>query len=158
MAKLKKQWGFHCGCALCQATPGQVRASDKRIQQIQDLRTEFSDYSAKSRATPQMAELMVSLYEQERLHGLQYEAFTHAAFEWNGVAEPWLATKYAQLAVEIGIASLGEDDKDVDELRRLADDPWSHWTWQLRTKQRDSWGLRKPEDDNNDDDDDDDDD
>lgn len=100
-----------------------------------------------------MAELLVSLYDQERLHALQVEAYTYAAMEWNGVGEPWLATKYARLAIELGLATMGEDDSDVAEMTRLANDPWGHWTWMLRTSKRMSWGAKRRRDDDDDDDD-----
>jgi uncharacterized protein (DUF849 family) len=132
---------------MCSATDAQAAASDARVAQINELRKEFNNYSPGSRATPQMAELMISLYEQERMFGLLNEAYTHAAIEWNGVGEPWLASKYARLAIEYGIATMGEDDNDVAEMTRLANDPWGHWTWMLRTKKRMNWGPRINDDD-----------
>jgi hypothetical protein len=81
-----------------------------------------------------MAELLVSLFEQENLWSTIYEAYTFAAVEHNGAGDPWLATKYARLAIQHGLASGGPDDIDVVEMQSLARDPWSHWSWMLRTK------------------------
>ncbi|GJC95604.1 lysine methyltransferase [Colletotrichum higginsianum] len=114
--------------------------SDRRIEQIASLREEFNDYTPASRATPQMAELLISLYEQENNWSLLSEAYTLAAIEYNGVGEPWLATKYARLAVEAGLMTLWEGHGDVVEMTKLAEDPWSHWSWMLRTRKRYSWG------------------
>lgn len=118
-------------------------ASDARIKQIRQIRKQLEDYTTASSATPQMADLFVSMYEQERLDGSIYEAYAFAAIEWNGVGEPWNAVRYAQLAIEFGLASVGPKDKDVKELKRLVDDPWGHWSWMLRTSKRMSWGKMR---------------
>jgi hypothetical protein len=136
-------WGFECGCSLCTQRKEMVAASDERIRQIKRIRRQLEDYSAGSSATPEMADLMVSLYEQERLSGSIYEAYTFAAIEWNGVGEPWKAVRYARLAIETGLASAGPRDRDVKEMTRLADNPWAHWSWMLRTSKRMSWGAMR---------------
>lgn len=145
VARLNKTWGFPCGCSLCQQKDHVARESDSRLKQILELRTDFHDYTTASRATPQMGELMVSLYNQERLDLLKYEAHTYAAIEWNGVGEPWLATKHARLAVEHGLPSVGPADNDVVEMQALIKDPFKHWSWMLRTSKRMSWGKTKGE-------------
>src|ERR1700712_4822534 len=66
---LKESWGFPCGCSSCTATSAVASASDDRIAQIHELRGELEDYSTESRGSTQMAELLVSLYEQERMWG-----------------------------------------------------------------------------------------
>jgi hypothetical protein len=151
LKRLKKQWGFHCACALCQAKDTLADAADDRMDQIRELRKEFSDYTTGSRATPTMAELMISLYRQERLDSYMHEAYTLAALEYNGVGEPWMATKYARLAIEHGLISLGEYDNDVSAMTNLARDPWAHWSWMLRTKKRMSWGSKSREEEDSDD-------
>ncbi|KAL8359565.1 hypothetical protein RB601_007767 [Gaeumannomyces tritici] len=143
VARLNRTWGFPCGCSLCQQVEHVARESDNRLKQIMELREEFHDYTTASRATPQMGELIVSLYDQERLDLLKYEAHTYAAIEWNGVGEPWLATKHARLAVEHGLTSVGPGDNDVAEMQALVKDPFKHWSWMLRTSKRMSWGKTK---------------
>ncbi|CAK7220418.1 SET domain-containing protein 5 [Sporothrix bragantina] len=143
--KLKATWGFPCSCSLCTQNRHLTKASDARIKQIQDLRNEFRDYTSSSRATPEMAELFISLYEQERLDAMLYEAYSYAAIEWNGAGEPWRAVKYARLAIETGLMSVGTHDEDVIEMRRLAVDPWKHWSWMLRTSRRMQWGNTREE-------------
>lgn len=83
-----------------------------------------------------MAELMISLYEQERLHGPIMEAYALAAIEYNGVGEPWTAQKYARLAVESGLLYGGPADTDVKEMEKLLKDPSAHWSWMLRENKR----------------------
>lgn len=142
--KLSHVWGFRCGCSLCKQRSEMAAASDERIKQIKRIRRQLENYEAGSSATPEMADLFVSLYEQERLSGSIYEAYTFAAIEWNGAGEPWKAVRYARLAIEYGLASAGPKDKDVIEMIRLADNPWAHWSWMLRTSKKLSWGAMRP--------------
>ncbi|OIW33767.1 SET domain-containing protein [Coniochaeta ligniaria NRRL 30616] len=141
--KLHDTWGFRCACPSCTASRPAIAASDDRLRQIEELRPEFNKFRSASRATPQMAELLVSLYEQERLWGMMDEAYRYAAVEWNAVGEPWTATKYARLAIEHGIYLSGEKDGDVADMDELAADPWSHWSWMMRMKGRTGWKGRK---------------
>jgi hypothetical protein len=143
MARLERNWGFRCSCPLCTAEPAVAAASDARVRQIQTLLPQFKSYKPESRASPQLAELLISLYQQERLWGFMYEMYTYAALEYNGAGEPWLAVKYARLAVEWGITTAGEKDTDVKDMDKLAEDPWSHWSWMLRTQKRTGLGMKK---------------
>lgn len=136
-------WGFTCSCPRCSQRVEMTAASDDRIRQIRRIHKQLQDYSAGSAATPQMADLMVSLYEQERLDGAIYEAYAFAAIEWNGVGEPWKAVRYARLAIEFGLAAVGPKDRDVIEMMQLAEDPFGHWSWMLRTSKRMSWGKMR---------------
>jgi hypothetical protein len=133
---LHQSWGFRCSCSLCTQPETHTHASDARIEQIASLREELEDYTPESEATTSMAELLVSLYEQERLHGPISEAYALAAIEFNGVGEPWTAQKYARLAIESGLLYGGPADRDVKEMEKLLRDPWGHWSWMLRTQKR----------------------
>ncbi|KAH6693831.1 hypothetical protein F5X68DRAFT_199758 [Plectosphaerella plurivora] len=149
--RLKKTWHFDCTCPSCMQPAPQIAASDQRIRQIKDLRGELADYQASSRATPGMAELLVSLYEQEKAWGTLPEGYTLAAIEWNGVGEAWTATKYARLAIEHGLATGWSDSGDNMQMRKLAADPWNHWSWMLRTRKRMGWGDRVEDNDEDED-------
>ncbi|KAK4200465.1 hypothetical protein QBC40DRAFT_348630 [Triangularia verruculosa] len=138
--KLNRIWGFQCSCPLCTAPTPQQLASDTRIAQIRDFWGEFSDWSTDSRASPQLAELVASLYEQEKLWGNMYEAYTWLALEYNAAGEPWTAVKWANKAVERGIPVVGENDSDVLQMERLIKDPWAHWSWMKRVRVRGGWG------------------
>jgi hypothetical protein len=111
-----------------------VKASDARIAQILDLQQHFADYSKESVATPEMAETLISLYEQERLYSRMYEVYTYAAIEYNAVGKPWEAIKYARLAIQHGFIARGAKDQDSYELYELAEDPWEHWSYLMRQK------------------------
>ncbi|KAK3374908.1 hypothetical protein B0H63DRAFT_260256 [Podospora didyma] len=146
MRRLKRIWGFDCACHLCTQAQKSADASDKRIEQIKGLYWEFRNKKQDSRATPQMAELLISLYEQERLGGSMYEGYALAALEYNGVGDPWTATKFARLAIEYGLTTVGDKDADVKDMLQLAEDPWSHWSWMQRTKTRMGWGKKEDDD------------
>ncbi|KAJ4304129.1 hypothetical protein N0V88_001739 [Collariella sp. IMI 366227] len=102
MAKLET-WGFRCTCPLCSLDGARAEESDARIEQIGRVKKELRDWSKGSRACPEMAELLVGLYEMERLWGVMYEAYMLAALEFSASGDAWTAVKYARLGVEWGI-------------------------------------------------------
>ncbi|KAJ7730529.1 hypothetical protein B0H16DRAFT_1329854 [Mycena metata] len=128
LEKLHVTWGFECSCAQCTLESPQARASDTRIKQIKAL---VDRLESPGRGNPGMAELLISLYKQEKLWGSLYEGYTFAAIEYNRVDDPWRAMKNAQLAIEHGIPVGGENLTDVVEMRSLAENPWEHWSWNL---------------------------
>lgn len=132
-----RNWGFKCSCSACAAEKSAVQASDLRIKQILSLTKELGNYGPDSRASPQMAELLISLLEQEKLYEEMVKAYRYAAIEWNSVGEAWTAVKYAHLAIEFGFFATGPG---FDDMIDLAEDPWNHFSWMSRTKIRDGWG------------------
>lgn len=134
LAKLKRNWGFDCGCASCTRERARADESDARIAQIERLKGELRDWGRESRASPEMAELLVALYDMEDLWTAVHEAYTLAALEFNAVGEPWTAVKYARMAVEFGVPMVGGADEDMGEMAKLAEDPWSHWSWERRVR------------------------
>ena len=109
-----------------------MAASDSRIVRIGELREQLLDYSSYAKVTPSMAELLVSLYEQERLWGPINEAYGHAAVEFNAVGKPIVAEKFARLAFEAGLVYRGPHHKDIMDMEALLDNPRGHWSWKLR--------------------------
>jgi hypothetical protein len=134
-ARLQRSWGFSCSCSACTQNDHHTAASDARIAQILSLHNALEDYTAGYRgASPQMAELLVSLYAQERLDHVAYEGYGLAAVEWNGVGNPWTATQYARLAVQYGLATVGPANGVVRDMQNLAAHPESHWSWMIRRR------------------------
>lgn len=131
---LHRSWGFRCSCSLCTQPRIITDASDARINQIEQLREELADFSPNGRGTPQKAELMVSLHEQERMHAPIATAYAHAALEWNGIGDAYRAIKYAHLALESGLLYGGPKDTDVIEMVHILRDPSEHWSWMMRMK------------------------
>ena len=130
--ELHWNWGFKCSCSSCTQANAVAAASDTRIRQISALTKHLSDRSADSRATPQMAELLISLYEQERVLAPIAEAYAFAAREYNAVGEGYLAMKYASLAVEAGLLYEGSQYSNVMDMRKLLEEPSKHWSWKFR--------------------------
>ena len=130
--ELQWNWGFKCSCSSCTQPKALSTTSDTRIKQITALIKHLSNRNASSRATPQMAELLISLYEQERILAPIAEAYTFAAREYNGVGDGYLAMKYASLAVEAGILYGGEKTNDVVDMKNLLEEPSKHWSWKFR--------------------------
>jgi hypothetical protein len=124
---LKRGWGFDCACSLCSQEPSQQAASDYRIQLIQELKNSFADWNSDTISMPEMAELLVSLYEQERLHGWLGDAYETAALAWNIAGEEWKARRYAALAVQYQAFANRKDKKDYDMIGLLKS-PEAHWT------------------------------
>lgn len=131
--KLHRHWGFRCTCPFCLQPRSLIDASDLRITLIERLFKELSDYSpVTGRGTPQMAELLVSLHEQERMDAPIANAYTLAAREWSGIGDVYNALKHAHLAVEAGLLYEGPHAEDVRDMEQLLENPSGHWTWMLR--------------------------
>ena len=109
-----------------------MRESDRRLELIAELEKHLEDWSDESPATPEMAERLVSLYEQERLYAPIAVAYVYAALAYNAVGSEQLAMKHAALAVEATMLNSGPDFSDVDSMRELMEKPKSHWSWKMR--------------------------
>jgi hypothetical protein len=126
---LKRSWGFDCRCSQCTAPAPIGAASDARLAQLEKVHHELSDTREAHETTPEMAEFLVSLYEQERLWGDMLEPYSFAALEYNGVGNAWMARKYARLAVEAGLLHRGRNHVSVTAMEALLSAPEEHWSW-----------------------------
>ncbi|KAF2200289.1 SET domain-containing protein [Delitschia confertaspora ATCC 74209] len=131
---LQRNWGFHCSCAACRANPALTHESDNRLAQIEELEAKLDDWSADSEATPEMAEMLIGLSEQERLSGSMGAAYKRAAMSYSAVGDRWVAARYARLSVEYTMLERGFRDPDVWGMRALASDPEMQWSWKKRVK------------------------
>ena len=113
-----------------------VRESDARIAEIIDVRDRLNaeDPAPGEVPTPDMAELLLSLYQLERLNGYIYRGYYHAAIEHNGVGRTWKAVQHARKGVECGLIAAGTRDWRVREMQKLLKDPTKHWSWAYRMK------------------------
>lgn len=142
VGRLRKNWGFECGCKLCGLEGGRLGEADRRVERIGEVRRELEVWPEEGdgeelrgrtgKAGPGMGELLVGLYEMEGLWGVVHEAYAMAALEWSGVGDAARAERWARLALEWGVPMLGEEDEEVEELRGLAGDPERHWSWRRR--------------------------
>jgi hypothetical protein len=79
-----------------------------------------------------MAELLISLYEQERVSGNMFEPYSLASIAYNAVEDGWTALKYARLAVEAGRMFPGPAHPEVKDMESMIGGPRSHWSWALK--------------------------
>ncbi|KAF2099758.1 SET domain-containing protein [Rhizodiscina lignyota] len=128
-----KQWGFNCSCNLCTAPDYVIERSDDRLLLITSLERELANlsFSATRAAGPSTAEMLVSLYQQERLDGAIAEAYSFAALEYAYVAERRLAQKYAALAVEALQLWRGEWHQATRSFMEMLVYPERHSMWNI---------------------------
>jgi hypothetical protein len=132
MTRLEKTWGFKCNCAACTAHPNFVAESDSRLYQITDLAQALDDWTPSSPATPEIGELMVSLYVQERLDASLATAYKYAAEVHSSFGNKWQAIKYARLSVEMSMLDKGFNDRDTRDMEKMAEKPEMTWSWNKR--------------------------
>lgn len=143
MHALQHTWGFHCSCSFCSLPPALSDQSDARLDHINSLIKLLNDWSIVPVADggdgvtavdvdPEAGDLLVSLYEQERLWIGRTVAYHIAALNWNAFGERYKAVRYALLAVEYAIIDDGPDVWFLPEMRMLAENPEGHWSWRKR--------------------------
>lgn len=132
MRRLERSWGFKCDCSACTAHPSLTAESDARLYQIAELAEKLNDWTSSSSATPEMAEAMISMYDQERLWAYQATAYKHAAEVYSSFGNKFMAIKYARMSVEFSILDKGFSDPDVREMKKMAKDPEMTWSWKKR--------------------------
>lgn len=132
MKNLKTNWGFDCTCSSCAAHPVFAAESDARIQAIDDIAEALNDWTSSSTATPEMAEMLLSLYEQERLHASMGVAYKHASEVYSSFGDRYNAIKYAQLSLELLHLDRGFSDDDIKFMLAMAKDPERSWSWKKR--------------------------
>lgn len=79
-----------------------------------------------------MIEEYLTLYRKERLEFKIAGAYTLAALNYNLFGKADMAKKYARLSVEAGLLESGPDSGDVRQMEILADNPKSHWSWNMK--------------------------
>ncbi|KAH7119688.1 hypothetical protein B0J11DRAFT_66286 [Dendryphion nanum] len=129
---LEANWGFQCSCSSCAAHPEFVSQSDARIKQMLSIIDKLNDWTSDSEATPEMAELLIALYTQERLDASLGIPYKHAAEAYASFGDRWQATRFARLAVEFLTLDKGWGDSDVAEMEKMATEPEMTWSWRKR--------------------------
>lgn len=132
ISRLEKNWGFKCSCSACTAHASLAAESDSRLYQITSLARTLDDWTASSSATPEVAELLISLYEQERLDASLATAYKYAAEVYSSFGKKWEAMRYARLSVELSMLDKGFKDGDVGEMRKMSLEPEMSWRWKKR--------------------------
>jgi len=140
-SRMQSQWGFQCSCSLCTAPAHVVRASDDRITLIETVEGELNDLSWNRTADFTAAELLISLYEQERLDGVIGDAYMYAAFESAYLGERRLVQKYAALAIEHMAIWRGISHQYYTAMVRMLYNPENEKAWLYFDKLRDAEEL-----------------
>jgi hypothetical protein len=140
---IKRSWGFDCSCSLCSASQSFIRESNRRVVEINKLTKMLMQVVSQNeterkkamrdvrdtRDVLEIAELLISLYEQERLWASVADGYRLAALCAASVGNNWRAVKWAMRAVETGLIHDGPGDEEVGDVRRLLVNPREHWSW-----------------------------
>lgn len=143
--KMAKLWGFECTCSLCSGTEGLRNASDGRLAVIADLEARLDDLAANRTGSAAMAELLISLYEMERLDGAIADGYMYAALEYCYVGDANGARKYAAKAMEAIALWRGTTHPYYLNLRTLFEHPESYRSWMYTKHQKSAEMMKKAE-------------
>ncbi|KAK4240433.1 SET domain-containing protein 5 [Achaetomium macrosporum] len=131
-----REWGFVCTCSQCTLPPSESSASDNRIRQIKQLEEEIEAIMARGPGgeglRPEMGGKLVELYLQERLHAYLGPTYTRAALIYSMFGNEQRAREYAREAVGALEREVGPHARDLESMRRLAEDPRGHWSWGIK--------------------------
>jgi hypothetical protein len=139
-AAIKRSWGFDCSCSLCSAENDFIRESNRRILEINKISKILNEVVSQNEterqaartyvsAATEMVDLLISLYEQERLHASIADGYRLAALISASIGNEWRAVKWAMMAVDTGLIHDGPDDDEILDMRRLLLAPRQHWSW-----------------------------
>lgn len=126
-----QSWGFQCTCPHCSMSEEEIRESDARLYEIDELEAALGDFTDKT-VSIRTVERLLELYEQERLDVKIHGAHVLAAMNYNLFGDAKKARKFALLAVESGVVESGPDSIDVKAMQELARNPERHLTWKRR--------------------------
>lgn len=146
-ARTKRNWGFECACSQCTLPAALANASDHRLWRIYEVENSLAMDSQSVAALKKAGrkggkgtenasrdldavELLLSLYEQERLldsHGSS--AYNVAALNYSAFQRRELAIKYALLALEAYIIENGARSEGAADMVALLGEPEQHWSW-----------------------------
>lgn len=132
--RLKTSWGFDCSCSTCTLPSFLAHESDRRLAIMDRLTEELNDWTAESKATPEKAEMLISLSKQERLSGFMALPYRLAALAYNAVNDSTMAAKYALLAVEAAFLEDGEHHEDTVATIEMLEGLEEHWSRGMRSK------------------------
>lgn len=126
-----QSWGFKCTCRHCSISEEDIRASDARLYEIEELEAILGDLMD-DKASVEMVERLLELYELEQLDAKIHGAQVLAALNYNLFGNAQRARFFARLAADSGVVEFGLDAEDVKAMQELARDPERHFTWKKR--------------------------
>lgn len=126
---LARGFHFHCHCRRCVA--GDV--TDAALEEMRALQLKLSEWhDPNSNATPEVAEQLIALYEQEGLEGFMEDGFGFAALANNAVGNATKARHYAKLALQATVLKDGRRAHNLPVWSEFLADPKKHWSWRRR--------------------------
>ncbi|KAF2668065.1 SET domain-containing protein [Microthyrium microscopicum] len=128
-------WGFACSCSICRQPADHIAASDNRIAQIHSIKEKLNDWTTPQPDRTKMAELLIDLYKQERLHAPIATAFEAAAYAYSVIGDRYNTIKYAGQAVEALTILYGADHDLTVDLAGMMNEPETHRTWKFSVKE-----------------------
>jgi hypothetical protein len=132
-AYIHREWGFNCTCSHCSASHALNTISDHRIDLIRELEQKLNDLSPNRTASPQTAELLVSLYEQEHLIGAIGDAYMYTALEYAYIGDKERMQIWATKAMEALALWRGEGHLFYKGMWSLSVEPEDHDAWMYVT-------------------------
>lgn len=127
-ARVTEGFHFECKCARC-VDGGRA---DEVLDRIKEMQGQLNDWSAGSRASPEMAEELVGLYVQEGLEGFLDVPFGFAALACNAVGRVEEAREWAQKARNAVLMKDGEGAVALGIWDALLRDAERHWSYRRR--------------------------
>lgn len=133
-AAIRRSWGFECSCSSCSQEQHFVAESNRRIVQINKLSLLFNETGMEEKrvgGSPGLAELLVALYEQERLWGSMVWVYRMAALSHAAAGREWEALKWGFRALDAGLIDSGPMGMETRDMKRLVNSVRKHWSWEL---------------------------
>ncbi|EOA82339.1 uncharacterized protein SETTUDRAFT_96933 [Exserohilum turcica Et28A] len=96
------------------------------------LQSQLNDWSPSSAGSPEMAEHLLTLYEEEGLEGFMDMAYGFAALAYSAVGDANMAMLYAEKAKEAILMKDGKWTRNLAIWDSLMEDLQEHWSWRRR--------------------------
>lgn len=110
--------------------------SDDRIQQINHYTAELKDWSNQSRASPEIAEALIRLHQEEQIFYYIGDAYRLAAHTYSGVRDRYHALRMASNALVHGLQAWDGMGSSMHDVLELLENPEKHWAWGKRLEER----------------------
>jgi hypothetical protein len=123
------QSGFHftCTCPRCTAPE-----SDITLSLIHSLQTTLNDWSAESIGSPELADQLLRLHQDEGLEGFMDVAYGFAALAYSAAGDEARAVGFAEKAKEAILMKDGRWSTNLRIWEELLEDVKAHWSWRRR--------------------------
>ncbi|KAK5659536.1 hypothetical protein OQA88_738 [Cercophora sp. LCS_1] len=131
--------GKPCSCKLCASKEEQLKESDIRTNDIQDILSRLKNHDTPD-ITEEEIDKFLELVAKERLEARISELYEYAALNYNYLGNDVKAKKYADLAVQAGIIEEGPEANTVVANRIFASDIKGHYSYQFTIKRRKAKG------------------